>query len=310
MFRINTDLSETVYDDAASVQVYGIYPFLFEQVLKALKADGKKIVYDIDDAVDLVDSSNPFFYSIKKDAFSPLQIFKHADHITVSNDALKAYARERTNALITVIPNCYDPKEWSFVRPKRDGFRIGFAGSCTHVPDLIQIIPAIANLQKDWDVKFLIMGFGPGDYDSWLTSFRFTCTPEARVQLDTLEAMLKTIHFEWIPFVDYGLYPSVLTNMALDIGICPLIDTPFNRHRSASKAMEYTLSGALSMASDIAPYNTENSSVLVTDWEKAMLHCMKNPEYMKSKHAEHLAWIQKNRNVNDQVPLLKSIYGV
>ncbi len=306
---INNDID--FYDDMKSVQVYGIYPFSFEKVLRTIKEDGKKIVYDIDDALDLIDTSNPFFYSVKKDASSALGIFKHADHITVANEELVEYARQRTAAPISIIPNCYDPADWKFDRPKREGFRIGFAGSCTHVPDLIEIVPVIQKLQSKFpNVKFLIMGFGPGTYEEWLTNFKYISPPEGIYLLNELDKRLKTIEFEWVPFVDYTIYPQVLTNMALDIGICPLLDTPFNRHKSPSKAMEYALSGALSLSSDVRPYNKEPTSVLVDDWEKALTHFIDNPDEIKWKHAAHMKWIQENRHIQTQFDKLKDIYAV
>lgn len=309
MIRLNEDIE---IDDIHSFQVYGIYPFSFEYALKHLKSEGKKIVYDMDDALDLIEPSNPFYYSVKRDTGSQREIFNYADHITVSTQKMKEYVQERSKVPITVVPNCFSQEEWKFPRPQREGFRIGFAGSSTHVEDLIMVLPAIKSLQSKYDVRFLIMGFGQDDYDSWLKQFRFTATPEGQKLIDNLEYLMKDIKFEWIPYVDFESYPSTLINMSLDIGICPLKSTPFNDCRSASKAMEYTLSGALALASNTIPYQSEPTSILVDDdqWEEQLEFYIKNPIIRAKAHSNHLAWLRDNRDIDNKVDLLKSIYLV
>lgn len=295
-------------DDITAFQVYGIYPFSFDKVLKTLKADGKKIIYDLDDALDLIEPTNPFYYNVIKDKGSQREIFQYADHITVATPALKEYAQSKTKAPITIIPNCFNPNEWMFKRPQREGIRIGFAGSPTHVEDLLQVLPTIIKLQKTHDVRFLIMGFGNASYEDWIRNFRFASPPEALKVLDELEKLLLQIRFEWIPYVDFDVYPSTLINMALDIGICPLTDTPFNRARSASKAMEYTLAGALALASNLPAYNQDPTSTLVDDWDKALTHFVENPDEIKVLQKKNLKWIRENRNINLNVDLLKLVY--
>jgi len=227
MLQIETDID--FYDNLRSVQLYGIYPFQFYKALEIMKNDGIKIIYDMDDAVDLIDVNNPFYYSVKKDAKSSLEILRYTDHVTVSTPVMKELLSKKTDKPITVVPNCYDPNEWTFIRPKREGIRIGFAGSCTHVADLIEVLPTIIKLQKDHDLRFLIMGFGKDSYAEWVRDFSYSSTEEANKQLLILNDLLLQIKFEWVPYVNFDLYPSTLINLALDIGICPLLNTPL-RH--------------------------------------------------------------------------------
>jgi len=311
---INLDEDIEFYDSLKSVQLYGIYPFSFEKVLKVLKADGKKIIYDMDDLVSKIDITNPFYYAVKKDAGSSLQILEYADHITVATQNIADALSTKTNKPITVVPNCYSKSEWLYERPEREGIRIGFAGSCTHVPDLIQVLPVIKKLQAKHDIRFLIMGFGKQSYEEWFRDFSYSSPEEAVEKLWILNDLLKEVKFEWIPYVEYVNYPATLRNMALDIGLCPLKDTPFNNARSASKAMEYTLSGALALASDSIPYRDDKSSVLVKDneWEEKITFYVENPDKRKEVHKSHIDWLKENRNINSDkmISLLKSIYGV
>ncbi len=305
--NLNEDIES---DDIQSFQVYGIYPFSFDKVLKTLKADGKRVIYDLDDALGFIDPTNPFYYSVMKDRASEREILKYADHITVATQGIADYIKTKTTVPITIIPNCFNPLDWTTQRIQREGLRIGFAGSTTHVDDLLEVLPAIAKLQKEHKFTFVIMGFGQHDYESWLSIFRFSSTPEANLALDQMELMMKDITFEWVPYIDFDKYPETLTNLSLDIGICPLKDTPFNNCRSSSKAMEYTLSGALAIASDVQAYKSDPTSILVKDkqWESTLETYIKNPELRKENHAKHLKWIHENRNVHNKIELLKSIY--
>ena len=303
-----------------SVQFYGATPFSMEKVLKYMKENGIKIVYDTDDALDLVDDTNPFYHSVKRDVGSINPLLEYADEVTVANAELAKYYADKTKAKITVVPNFYDPGDWVYHRTPHEPLgvreiRIGFAGSATHVPDLIQIIPAIRNLQSKYNIKFYIMGFGPTTYEEWFKNYRYIAQPVATKALRELDAALKTIKFEWIPFVDYKLYPKVLTELSLDIGLCPLLNTPFNRCRTPSKAMEYNLAGAIVLASDSVTYNSEPTSFIVKNgWEEGIEKVVnslldKNKIYnMTEEGVTH--WINKYRDVNKHIDLLKSVYVV
>ncbi len=289
-----------------SVQFYGAVPFSMEKVLKYMKEQGIKIVYDCDDALDLIDDTNPFYHAVKKDVGSTAAMLEYADEVTVANEELKKYLSDKTKAKITVIPNCYNLEEWKHQRIPHEEIRIGFAGSATHVPDLIEIIPVIKILQEKYDIKFYLMGFGPTTYEDWFKNYRYIAQPASTKVLRELDALLKTIQFEWIPFVDFSLYPKVLTELSLDIGLCSLKDTPFNRCRSASKAMEYNLSGAIVLASDSHTYNSEPTSVKVNGWENDIERLI----LYKQSNTKELEWLSNNRIIDTQLDLLKSVYVV
>ncbi len=306
---IDTDIDESLINDIKSLQVYGIYPFSFNKVLQYFKEKGVKIVYDLDDALDLIETSNPFYYNVKKDANSERELFKIADHITVSTEAMKEYVQVRTNKPITVIPNCYTPEEWDFPHKEHTRLRIGFAGSTTHVEDLLEVLPAIIELKKKYDFDFILYGFAQTDYPTWFNSFQHVCTPEALKHLVEFDKLISQLKFEWVPFTEFSLFPQTLINLNLDIGLCPLKDTPFNRSRSASKAMEYTLSGSLAISSPIRAY--EDPTVIRTNnWYETLEYYILNPSERITKHQEHLQWIKDNRDTNKMIDLLKSVYIV
>jgi hypothetical protein len=48
-----------------------------------------------------------------------------------------------------------------------------------------------------------------------------------------------------------------LCEVALDVGIAPLIDHSFNHYKSCIKHYEYAMSGAVTVASHVLPYSAE-----------------------------------------------------
>lgn len=309
---INEEVTDEVMNEITTFQVYGAVPFSMSPTFEYLKKNGKKIVYDADDALDLVDVTNPFYKSVQRDLGSANEALLYADEVTVSTPEMKTYMEGKFKGKITVVPNCYIESEWQYPRPKRDGIRIGYSGSPTHVSDLIEVLPAIKNLQKKYDIRFLIQGFSRSDYGQWFKDHRFVSTKEGTDELNTLDKMLSEIKFEWVPNVDFDNYPDTLTNMSIDIGLCPLKDTPFNRCRSASKALEYNLTGAMVMASDIVTYRNDPTSILVKphEWEEQIEYYITNEVIRRKVHFEHMDWVRSNRNIDDKIELLKSIYVV
>lgn len=304
-------LEQDIDDDIQSIQLYGAYPYSLEKVLQAIKGT-IKIIYDMDDALHLVTPDNPFYYGVKKDLNSVTEILRYADEVTVSTPKMAEYAATLYSGKITILPNTYNPQEWDYPRVKREGIRIGFAGGAPHVSDLLEVIPAIRELQDTCNVKFLIMGFGETDYRTWYKHYRYIASDEALKDLLDLDKLLADIVFEWVPFVDFTIYPQVLNNMALDIGICPLKDTPFNQCRSAIKAMEYNLSGAIALASNVGAYADEPTSTLVhrKEWLTELQSIIMNKDKYKETQQLQLQWLKDNREISTQIELLKSIYVV
>ncbi len=314
-FAKDADISDDIINDLHSFQFYGIYPFGFESVLKFLKEKGIKIVYDTDDALQFIDESNPHYYDVQKSARSFYEIVPFVDEFTVSTPKFIEYIRNvRPDAKITVIPNTYRETDWTFERPKREGIRIGYAASASHIEDLLLILPAIKNLQKKYEdtkpIRFILMGFGTDTYEKAIKDIAWVAPQKGKDIIKEVDRQLREIKFEWIPAIPFQQYFPTLINTALDFGVCPLQDTPFNHHRSAIKALEYTMAGALALATNLPPYWEDQTSVLLhnTQWESKLEFCINNPQAVADTKAIHLQWAKENRNVNNQIDLLKSVY--
>ena len=68
---------------------------------------------------------------------------------------------------------------------------------------------------------------------------------------------LSGIRYEFHPNVPLDEHPQKVCDLKLDIGIAPLLDDQFNRHKSCIKYYEYAMSGAVTLASHVVPYSTE-----------------------------------------------------
>ena len=140
-------------------------------------------------------------------------------------------------------------------RPIEDRIVLGWGGSVGHTEDLRWIAPAISALCRErGDVSFSFMGdrgqfdevFGPLDGKD-----RFHYTPPGSLD-------------DYFRFLD-----------TLDIGLAPLLESPFNICRSDVKFIEYASRGVLPLLSDVAPYR-----VHARDGENALL--FRDPDHMSS----------------------------
>lgn len=114
----------------------------------------------------------------------------------------------------------------------RPGVRIGWGGSLGHRDDFTRVIDVMRHvLERYPDVTFNVMGD---------TIYRDLCRtlPEDR--------------YSYRKGGDLSEYLSFVST--LDIGLCPLDDTDFNRGRSDVKFLEYASHGVVTVAADLPPY--------------------------------------------------------
>lgn len=231
------------------------------QVAQCYFADKYKklLIYDLDDNYLDLPESNPvydkFFKQEKGQTYSSRNkatlsaAFSFADALTVSTEPLKermekhmkdAFGLEKK---IYVIPNMSDLNDFNFTPAKKykDRVVIGYQGSTSHNEDLAMILPTLKKLmQKHRNLYFEVIGAVDkehlhgffGDWDIKLLD-RVAMLPATRIFND---------------------YPARLAEQKWDIGIAPLIDTPFTRSKSHIKWMEYSAFKIPCVASRVYPY--------------------------------------------------------
>jgi glycosyltransferase involved in cell wall biosynthesis len=154
------------------------------------------------------------------------QAISIAHMVTVSTEPLAEVLRQRHDNVV-VLPNHIDARMLDLQRPRRERLTIGWAGGDSHLKDLRMIAPTLR--------RFL--GRNPGvDFHNVGTDYRTHLKLDGR-------------YTEWHHDV-WEYYRS----LDFDIGLAPLVDMPFNRSKSAIKAMEYAALGIPVVASDREPY--------------------------------------------------------
>lgn len=152
------------------------------------------------------------------------------DAMTVSTEPLAEVVRRYTDAPVHVVPNAIDVdwfRERLAPRPEwADLLTIGWAGGRRPDADLEPMAVAWGRIARRYpDVRFVVAGWQPD------VIYR---------EVEDIDRIIR------VPWQALETYP---TAYQVDIGCCPLADTPFNRCKSPIKAWEYALAGAVVIAS-------------------------------------------------------------
>ena len=223
---------------------------------------GKLNIMDLDDNYLDLPESNPVYdkffktnetgnHHSSRNKATLTAALSLADVLTVSTYPLKermqahfdtAYAGQPTPK-IYVIPNMNDLADFNFEpAPKhKDRVVIGYQGSTSHMEDLQMVLPSIQNIMhRNPHVYLEILGaIDKKDLDQYFGNWdhkllnRIGMWPSTRI---------------------FNEYPKWLAAQKWDIGIAPLVDSPFTRCKSHIKWMEYAAYGVPCVASRVYPY--------------------------------------------------------
>ncbi len=194
------------------------------------------LVYDTDDDLFnmptswLADAGDAVVQSHLTRAASTRYLAQAADVLTTSTPYLASQMRVY-NPRVQVLPNLIDPA--AYVLPihradyrKVQGLTVGVHGSLSHLDDWIilgELFPILA--ERYPELTFVTAGF---------------CPPY-------LEALGLGERLVKLPWLALDQYKKNVAN--IDIALCPLPDTAFNRSKSPIKWMESSLFGAAVVAS-------------------------------------------------------------
>jgi hypothetical protein len=278
------------------------------------KERGVLVVYDTDDALDLVEPWNPAYHGVRSKQDDADYMLRNADIVTTTTPTLAAHLRQ-WNPNVAVLPNSIDPEEWQ-VRPREAGrrVRVGWTGGSTHFLDLAVVLDAVSELQRRLQFEFVLMGLTnevsvQALYQRGvkLAGKKFRSSPLGRsikVFLDKSERL----QYEFHPFVKTSAYVDAVCDLRLDIGIAPLADTLFNRHKSCIKHYEYSLSGGVTLASDVLPYSLEVPNVCrnTRDIWKDRLEALIDSDRSQSWAEQH-DWVMTHRNMQRNVVMWEEV---
>jgi FkbM family methyltransferase len=195
---------------------------------------GKPIVYEIDDLLTQLPSSNPSYDGGMLSKPYIFDVARKCSAITTSTDALSRHFNAY-NDNVHILPNLLNSSLWCKTTPPSQGpVIIGYAGTITHSADLTLLEEVLERVSSKYGnrVAFSFMGCAT-ERISRLPGFSF-------------------ISFE----TTYEAYARKLQEIPLDIMLVPLEDNPFNRCKSNIKWLEYSACGIAGIYADLPPYNT------------------------------------------------------
>ena len=243
-FEVQLADAKSVLDIEADVIVTQRYALPDLKSVEALashaRATGATLLYDLDDDLLNIARSHPEAEELRPKAPTVRRILGLADAVWVSTAPL-AESLKRVAEDITIVPNGLDERIWAAAPPNypppAGPARLFCMGTTTHELDFAMILPALVRLKEEFttDVEIDLIGM--------------TLSSELppginRVSLPHQATLSYPGFVNWLTTVRPGWH----------IGLAPLLDTPFNRSKSAIKLMDYTALGLTVVASDVDVY--------------------------------------------------------
>lgn len=202
------------------------------QTWQRLAAEGRKLVFEVDDDLFHVDPSNTVAYGFFSQRQVQDNLAKNAEvasMVTVTTEPLAAVMRE-FNGNVVVIPNYIDEDIFNIAEPKSPHLTVGWAGSTSHQMDFDEVKGILKSVaRKNPDVHFQFSG---ADYG------RKIFPPQ---------------RYTFLPY-EQEVWEHWRLVARLNIGIAPLRAHVFNAGKSAVKAVEFMSLGLPGVYSHVRAY--------------------------------------------------------
>ena len=232
--------------------------------MRTAQSLGIKTIYDIDD--DLLNMPKDLggvevAYNSKETQEGILSFVNCADAITACSMTLAKSLRTKCQTPIYVIKNGVSMSDWGVLsKVDDDKVKIGWMASLSHVSDANVVSSALRRVMEETDACLKFIGWIGEGCLPWIKDFN------GRVEVQ-----------DW---VEVNALPHYMNDM--DIGIAPLVDTPFNAAKSSIKWIQYSAMGIPTVMSKMAPYEDVidgNTGVFATtddEWHDALKRLVMN----------------------------------
>lgn len=209
-----------------------------QEIITRAHHKGIPLVYETDDILFDMPLEHPDFLHYQAAASMILSTILEADRVVTST----AYLKEKLAPYhpdVQVIPNLLDDGLWKIqplaaTETSSSPVVIGYFGTHTHRRDMEMIQSALAQTLDRFGEQVLLKIWGD-------------CLPSKLAAHPRVESVSTGIF-------DYSRFAEHIQQQRVDLWIAPLLDTPFNRAKSAIKFLEYSATATPGVYSRIDPY--------------------------------------------------------
>lgn len=252
-------------------------------LMREARNRGKPVFIDLDDwLLDLpAEHIDARLYRSRQRQEIIRTALRAAHAISVSTATIAERCRE-LGMYAHLLPNAIDCTQFTRKPRDDDTLTIAFCGTKTHRDDVPLVAPALRKLL--------------GKHPEWLRVVAVGCP------IPELERMPGYTYHDLVPGTEY---PRLLSELRVDIGLAPLHDLPFNRSKSDIKYLEYSATGAATIASPVAPYQAsirEDRGVVVREnttqaWDTAITRLVDDAKLRRRLAGNAYAWVQAHRSI-------------
>ena len=234
--------ARAIFDVEADIIVTQRYAIADGETADRLSAhcrrSGARLVFDLDDDLLHIPSDHPDAKALRPRAKVVRRMLRAADTVWLSTRGLaERLAALRPDAM--VVENRLDERIWTATAPPSSDHpvRILCMGTSSHDRDFAMIEPALTRLKAEYGGRIDIGIIGMTGRHELPPGLQRIGTP--------VSAMRSYPGFvQWLSSVQPGWH----------IGLAPLLDTEFNRCKSALKSIDYAALGLVVLASDMSVY--------------------------------------------------------
>lgn len=275
--------------EADLVWVYAeLFPYLPGEFERLAFRSGVPVVYDCDDAFFVPYDENPraFVRRILGGKLQPL--ITGAAACTCGNAYLEDYARQFCERTL-VVPTVVDTELYRPANPRLEGpLTIGWIGSPTTWPQVQPLLPMLREVCQASGARFRVIGAGH----------------QARED-----------RFEGLDLIDWSEDREVAEVQAMDVGIMPLVDAPWQRGKSGYKLVQYMACGLPVVASPVGV----NSAIVSSggngflaraeqEWRDALLNLIGNGDLRRRFGEAGRARAVESYSLTSQAPRLIELF--
>jgi glycosyltransferase involved in cell wall biosynthesis len=256
---------------------YSILPFIYQA-----RHLGKPMLVDLDDWLLGLPAADPDAVFMTRSARETMRLVLRASTAVTTSSKVIAERCAALGVQPHVLPNAIDSTRYARNARDADLVTIAYCGSPSHQDDIYLITAGLRELLRAFPGRVRVISLG--------------------CPIPELDGHGDYVHYAHVAATDY---PRVLSELCIDIGLAPLRDTDFNRAKSDIKYLEYSATGAATIASPVTPYldsvNQNRGDLLSANtpeaWSAAMRRLVEEPQVRRRLATNAYEWVHRERSI-------------